>query len=155
MRVWDRCDRHLLQLLQEDALRTAEDLAREVPLSSSAIARRLRRMRDDGTIIADRAVVIEAVGPFLSALIDVQLDCHALPQVSGLLRRLEARPQVQALMEVAGPFDLVLLVAVSGMTAFNTFADDALASEPTIRRYETRFMKHRRKYTAAWPIGAH
>jgi DNA-binding Lrp family transcriptional regulator len=81
MREWDRYDRQLLSLLQEDALRTAEDLARDVALSPSAIARRVRRMREDGTIVADRAVVAEKIGPFLSAMVDVQLDRHALEPV--------------------------------------------------------------------------
>ncbi|MFC4293594.1 Lrp/AsnC family transcriptional regulator [Novosphingobium tardum] len=152
MRDWDRYDRDLLSLLQEDALRTAEDLARDVALSPSAIARRMRRMREDGTILGDRAVVTERIGPFLSAMVDVQLDRHALAEVEALLRRLEARPQVQALMEVAGPFDLVMVVAVADMDAFNAFADEALASDPAVRRYETRFIKKRRKYTSAWPI---
>jgi Lrp/AsnC family leucine-responsive transcriptional regulator len=148
----DRYDLALLSLLQEDALRTAEDLARDVALSPSAIARRVRRMRSDGTIVADRSVVTEKVGPFLSALVDVQLDRHSLPEVEGLLRRLVARPEIQAVLEVAGPFDLVLVVAVSDMDAYNAFADEALAGDPAVRRYESRFVKKRRKFTTAWPI---
>ena len=42
----DRFDRLLLNLLQRDAGRTAESLAEDVPLSPSAIARRLRRLRE-------------------------------------------------------------------------------------------------------------
>ncbi|MXO61086.1 AsnC family transcriptional regulator [Altererythrobacter salegens] len=152
MREWDNYDRALLSLLQEDALRTAEDLARDVALSPSAIARRVRRMREDGTILADRAVVSEKVGPFLSALVDIQLDRHALPEVEALLRRLDGRREIQAVLEVAGPFDLVLVVAVADMDAFNMFADEALASDPAVRRYESRFVKRRRKFTTAWPI---
>jgi len=148
----DRYDLTLLSLLQEDALRTAEDLAREVALSPSAIARRVRRMRADGTIVADRAVVTEKVGPFLSALVDVQLDRHSLPEVEALLRRLVARAEIQAVLEVAGPFDLVLVVAVKDMDAYNAFADEALAGDPAVRRYESRFVKKRRKFTTAWPI---
>jgi Lrp/AsnC family leucine-responsive transcriptional regulator len=148
----DRYDLALLSLLQEDALHTAEDLAREVALSPSAIARRIRRMRCDGTIAADCAVVTEKVGPFLSALVDVQLDRHSLPEVEGLLRRLVARPEIQAVLEVAGPFDLVLVVAVRDMDAYNAFADETLAADPAVRRYESRFVKKRRKFTTAWPI---
>ena len=148
----DRYDLALLSLLQEDALHTAEDLAREVALSPSAIARRIRRMRSDGTIVADCSVVTEKVGPFLSALVDVQLDRHSLPEVEGLLRRHVARPEIQAVLEVAGPFDLVLVVAVKDMDAYNAFADETLAADPAVRRYESRFVKKRRKFTTAWPI---
>jgi len=152
MREWDRYDRQLLALLQEDALRTAEDLARDVALSPSAIARRVRRMREDGTILADRAVVAEKIGPFLSAMVDVQLDRHALEPVEQLLRKLERRAEVQTILEVAGPFDLLVLVVVRDMDTFNAFADEMLGSDPAVRRYETRFVKRRRKFTTAWPI---
>ena len=152
MREWDRYDRQLLALLQEDALRTAEDLARDVALSPSAIARRVRRMREDGTILADRAVVAEKIGPFLSAMVDVQLDRHALEPVEQLLRKLEARAEVQTILEVAGPFDLLVLVVVRDMDTFNAFADEMLGSDAAVRRYETRFVKRRRKFTTAWPI---
>jgi DNA-binding Lrp family transcriptional regulator len=152
MREWDRYDRQLLNLLQEDALRTAEDLARDVALSPSAIARRVRRMREDGSIVADRAVVAEKIGPFLSAMVDVQLDRHALEPVEQLLRKLEKRAEVQTILEVAGPFDLLVLVVVRDMDTFNAFADEMLGSDPAVRRYETRFVKRRRKFTTAWPI---
>ena len=53
----DRFDRQLLTLVQEDAGRTAEQLAEQVPLSPSAIQRRLRRMREDGVIQRQTAIV--------------------------------------------------------------------------------------------------
>lgn len=152
MASWDAYDRKLLALLQENALATSEELAAEVALSPSAIARRVRRMREDGTIVADRAVVTDRIGPFLVALVDVQLERHSLGEVEACLRRLEARAEVQLLVEVAGPFDLVLLVALADMDGFNAFADEALASDPAVRRYESRFVKKRRKFTTAWPI---
>lgn len=152
MRALDRHDRALLALLQADALRTAEDLARDVALSASAITRRVRRLREDGTIVADVSVVSVSVGAFLSALVDVQLDRHALPAVEALLRRLSASPHVQAILEVAGPSDLTLVVVVADMAAYNAFADTMLAGDPVVRRYETRFIKKRRKFTTALPL---
>lgn len=152
MRALDGYDRALLALLQDDALRTAEDLARDVALSPSAIARRVRRLREEGVIVADRAVVTDRIGPFLTALVDIQLARHGLADVDGLLQRLAGRPEVQAVMEVAGPMDIVLIVAVRDMDAFNLFADEELADHPVVGRYETRLVKRRRKFTAAWPI---
>ncbi|MEH3039896.1 MAG: Lrp/AsnC family transcriptional regulator [Sphingomonas paucimobilis] len=152
MRDLDRHDRELLHWLQRDALRTAEDLARDVALSPSAITRRVRRMREDGTIVADVSIVSDRVGSFLSALVDIQLDRHALPHVEALLRRLDATPQVQTILEVTGPFDLTLMVVVADMADYNRFADAMLADDPVIRRYETRFVKKRRKWSAARPL---
>ena len=152
MRDWDRYDRALLARLQDNALATAEDLAREVALSPSAIARRVRRMREDGTIVADRAEVSDRVGPFLTALVDIQLAKHGLAEVDGLVHRLAVRPEVQMVMEVSGPVDLALVIAVRDMEALNRFVDEVLADDPVVRRYETRPVKRRRKFTTAWPI---
>ena len=152
MRDLERYDRELLNWLQRDALRTAEDLSRDVALSPSAITRRVRRMREDGTIVADVSIVSDRVGSFLSALVDIQLDRHALPHVDALLRRLDATPQVQTILEVSGAFDLTLMVVVADMAEYNRFADAMLANDPVIRRYETRFVKKRRKWSAARPL---
>lgn len=154
MRTLDGYDLALLTALQENTLQTADDLALTVALSPSAIARRVRRLREEGTIAADVAVVSGSVGPFLSALVDVQLDRHALPAVEALLRALAASPHVQAVFEVAGPFDLALLVTVTDMDAYNAFADAVLAGSPVVRRYETRFIKKRRKFSTALPIAS-
>jgi Lrp/AsnC family leucine-responsive transcriptional regulator len=151
-RKLDRNDRAILALLQDNALRTADELAHEVPLSASAIARRVRRMREDGVIVADRAVVSEKIGPYLTAMVDIQLARHELAQVDGLVQRLSSRPEVQVVLEIAGQMDLALVIAVRDMDGFNQFADEALADDPVVRRYETRLVKRRRKFSTAWPI---
>ena len=148
----DRHDRTILCLLQDNALRTADELAAHVPLSPSAIARRVRRMREEGVIVADRAVVSERIGPYLTALVDIQLAKHGLAEVDGLVQRLSVRPEVQMVMEIAGQVDVALVIAVRDMDAFNAFADEVLADDPVVRRYETRLVKRRRKFTTAWPI---
>ena len=153
MGEYDRHDLAILARLQTDALQTAEQLAEHIPLSPSAIARRVRRMREDGTIRAHVAEVSEKIGPFLSALVDVQLDRHAVPDLERLIRKLMGNAHVQAVMEVTGAADLVLLVVVRDMEAYNRFADEVLAGDPVVRRYETRFIKKRRKYSTALPIG--
>lgn len=148
----DDMDLRILALLQQDALMTADELAERLPLSPSAIARRVRRMRGDGTIAADVAIVAEEVGPFLSALIHVQFDRHSLDAVQGFQRRLIASPHVQLAAEVTGSFDLVLVVSARDMESFNALVDSLLGNEPVVRRYETSFFKRRRKFTPALPL---
>jgi DNA-binding Lrp family transcriptional regulator len=148
----DAYDRALLRLLQEDALRTAEDLSSKVPLSPSAIARRVRRLRDQGIIVADRAVVTDRIGPYVTAIVDIQLAHHGLARIDPFLQKLSALPEVQAIMDVAGSVDLTLIVAVRDLDAFNAFTDETLAGDPAVQRYETRLIKRRRKFTTAWPI---
>jgi len=72
--------------------------------------------------------------------------------VEALIRRLQACPEVQLLMMVSGAFDLTLLVAVRDMEAFNMFVDSMLGSDRVVRRYESRFVKKRRKFSPAIPL---
>ncbi|MDG2533325.1 Lrp/AsnC family transcriptional regulator [Sphingomonas sp. HITSZ_GF] len=152
MKPQDDMDLRILALLQQDALMTADVLAERLPLSPSAIARRIRRMRADGTVAADVAIVSEDVGPFLSALIHVQFDRHSLDAVQGFQRRLVASPHVQMLLEITGSFDIVLLVSARDMDSFNALVDSLLGGDPVVRRYETSFVKRRRKFTPALPL---
>jgi DNA-binding Lrp family transcriptional regulator len=148
----DAYDRALLRLLQENALLTADELSKDIALSSSAIARRVRRLRDQGIIVADRAVVTDRIGPFVTAMVDIQLAHHGLVQLEPLFKKLLAMDEVQVIMDVAGSVDMTLIVAVRDLDAFNAFADETLAGDPAVQRYETRLIKRRRKFTTAWPI---
>ena len=141
--MFDNFDLKLLNALQEDADRTAEQLAELVALSPSAIARRLRRLRDVGAI--DRTVALlpaSLVDRRLRALVSVQLHDHAPASGLSLLRdRLRELDEVQLCLEVSGSDDMVLLVACRDMAEFNVFADAELAASPVVRRYETSFVK--------------
>lgn len=142
-RKLDRFDIALLNLLQADNLATAEALARQVPLSASAIARRVRALREEGLIAADMAVLApELTGHRLRAIVQVQVHEHAEEKGIATLRaRLAGADEVQLLLNIAGTFDLLVLVVTRNMAAFNTFADAYFAADPAVRRYETSFVK--------------
>ena len=142
-RKLDRFDIALLNLLQADTLATAEALAREVPLSPSAIARRVRGLREEGLIAADIAILApEMTAGRLRALVQVQVHEHAEEKgIAALRARLAAAPEVQLLANVAGTFDLLVLVVTRNMATFNAFAEAHFAADPAVRRYETGFVK--------------
>jgi len=141
--MFDNFDLKLLNALQEDADRTAEQLAEIVALSPSAIARRLRRLREEGFIARTVALLPAAmVDRRLRALVSIQLHDHApAAGLAELKQRMVAEDQVQMCLEVSGSNDIVLLVACRDMAEFNAFADAELASSPVVRRYETSFVK--------------
>ncbi|MGA9580927.1 MAG: Lrp/AsnC family transcriptional regulator [Allosphingosinicella sp.] len=149
----DPLDLKLLAWLQVDNLLTAEILAERVGLSPSAVARRLRHLRSSRAIAADVAIVSEqALGHPLSAIIHVQLERHALTEVASFKRLLATCENIQFCLEISGAFDILLLVVVADMEAFNLFADDLLAGQRAVRRYETSFVKRRLKASLALPL---
>jgi len=149
----DPLDLKLLACVQADNQLTAEMLAERIGLSPSAVARRLRQLRASRTIAGDVAIVAEpAVGHPLSAIVHVQLERHALTEVASFKRLLAASDNVQFCLEISGAFDILLLVVVADMEAFNLFTDDMLAGQRAVRRYETSFVKRRLKASLALPL---
>lgn len=144
----DRFDIALLNIVQRDDGRTAESLADQVALSPSAIARRLRRLRADGIIARTIALLSpRLVDCRLRAMVLIQLSEHAdLKGKNALEKRLVASPSVQFCYEIAGPHDIVALFDCESMAAFNEAADELLTSSPTVRRYETHFVKREVKF---------
>ncbi|QNM82272.1 Lrp/AsnC family transcriptional regulator [Sphingomonas sabuli] len=144
----DRFDLKLLNLVQRDDGRTADSLASDVALSSSAIARRLRRLRRDGWIARTIALLSPRLtARRLRAIVLVQLSEHADHRgIDALVQRLAATPQVQFAVAVAGPHDIVLLIDCGDMEEFTSIADRVLVADPTVRRYETSFVKRELKF---------
>jgi Lrp/AsnC family transcriptional regulator, leucine-responsive regulatory protein len=144
----DDFDLKLLNLVQRDDARTAESLAEEVPLSSSAISRRLRRLRSDGWIARSIALLSEKLTRGrLQAVVFVQLDSHSdLRAKSGLEESLLQSDRVQLCYEIAGADDFIVLFDCHDMADFRTHAEDMLASDPRVRRYETHIVKRRVKF---------
>ena len=71
----DALDHRLMALLQEDASRSNQDLAEAAHVSPATALRRVRRLREAGVIERVVALVApDAVGPGLTALVEVTLD---------------------------------------------------------------------------------
>jgi len=146
--VLDSFDLALLNLVQRDDSRTADQLAERVPLSPSAIARRLRRLRSEGWIARTIALVADRLAERrLRALVFIELAEHAdLKGKAALEERLRSVEQVQFCYETTGERDLLALVDCASMAEFNALCDELLTADSTVRRYETSFVKREVKF---------
>ena len=144
----DRIDLALLNLVQQDDSRTADSLAADLPLSPSAIARRLRRLRADGWIARSIALLSpKLTNRRLRAVVLVQLSEHAdRAGKEALLDRIGRTRQIQFCYEIAGSYDFLLLFDCAHMDEFTETAEAVLASHPTVHRYETAFVKRELKF---------
>jgi Lrp/AsnC family leucine-responsive transcriptional regulator len=144
----DRFDRALLDHVQRDDSQTADELAASVPLSPSAIARRLRRLRTDGFIARTIALLSSRLTQErLRAIVLIQLNEHAdLVRKSALEQRLLASDEVQFCYDISGPHDVIAFFDCANMADFNSCTDALLVSSPAVRRYETHFVKREVKF---------
>jgi len=144
----DRFDLTLLNLVQRDDSQTADQLAASAALSPSAIARRLRRLRAEGWIARTIALLTDKLTEHrLRALVFIELAEHAdLKGKAALEARLRSEHHVQFCYETTGGCDLLALIDCVSMAEFNAFCDAVLLADPTVRRYETSFVKREVKF---------
>jgi Lrp/AsnC family leucine-responsive transcriptional regulator len=152
--VLDSFDLALLNVIQKDDSQTADQLAKRIALSPSAIARRLRRLRKDGFIGRTIALLGDKLTERrMCATVLLQLSEHADQQGKALLlQRIRSAPQVQFCYELAGSWDLLLLFDCSSMAEFNEVAERVLVADSTVHRYETSFVKRRLKFEPFAPL---
>ena len=134
----DRFDRQLLKLVQADSGQTAEHLAEQVELSPSAIQRRLRRMREEGVIVRDCAVVDPAVvGKPDFFIVALQVERERAELLAQLRKWLSDEPHVQQVFYVTGEADFVLVVTCPDTQAYDALMTRMVQENPNIRRFTT------------------
>jgi Lrp/AsnC family transcriptional regulator, leucine-responsive regulatory protein len=142
----DDYDRHLLRLVQQNNRMTAEELSAVVNLSSSAIQRRLRRLRDDNIIEADVSIISpSAVGIGITCIVDVILEdgnSRALDKFKASMRQCT---EVMQCYFVTGTYDFVLVVNVETMHHYELFTKKWLMDNPNVKHFYTHVVMDRVK----------
>jgi Lrp/AsnC family leucine-responsive transcriptional regulator len=153
MAALDNFDLKLLNLMQTNARRTAEELSEEVGLSPSACLRRLNRLRETGVIEAEIAVVSPAaVGQRLTMVVEVSLERERPDIMSDFKKAMRATPEVIQCYYVTGEVDFILIVSVKSMSDYEMFTNDFLFNNKNIRRFSTLVVMDRVKVGLAIPI---
>jgi Lrp/AsnC family transcriptional regulator, leucine-responsive regulatory protein len=134
----DRFDRRLLTLVQQDAAQTADALAEQVGLSASAVQRRLKRLRETGTILGEIAVVdplrVGKPNFFLAAL---EIERERPELIARLRQWMAAEDQIQQVYYVTGTADFVLVVVAPDVGAYDALMSRLMADNPNVRRFTT------------------
>ena len=149
----DKLDIRLLNCLQANNLATAEELSASVPLSPSAITRRIRRLREAKLIAQDVSILSPAiVEGRIRGLVLIRLHAHGdSADLAALKRSLVDTPEVQRCFEITGPFDVAAIVVARDMETFNAVVDAAIGNQPAVQRFETNFFKREMK-NSPWLI---
>lgn len=152
----DRIDRRILNIYQFDTRRIARSIGEQVGLSAAAVQRRIKRLRAEGVIAAETAVIDKAlVGPSMVTCI-VTLTMAAVPAPAAHLDRFRRQmldhPMVQQCYHVTGTHDFVVIVIASSMEAYGVFARKCFESNKHVTRFDTHVALERVKVGLSLPI---
>ena len=151
----DEFDLRLLRLVQDNNRLTNYDLSQAVGLSPSACQRRLAKLRENGVIEADIAVVSPAaVGRQLTMIVDVTLERERPDIMDDFKRAMLATPEVMQCYYVTGDADFILLLTARDMRHYEEFTKQFFFANSNIRRFHTRVVMDRVKAGLFVPIDA-
>jgi len=150
----DDFDRKILALHQHDTRRVAESIGAEVGLSPAAVQRRLKRLRDDGVIRANLAVLDgAAVGAPITCIVTLAM-ASAPHELASFKRAMREQPLVQQCYQVTGASDFVLVVAAASIEAYGAFAREWFEANAQVSRYETYVVLDPVKVGLSVPVAA-
>jgi len=149
----DRFDRKLLQVVQRESDLSADKLAEQIGLSPSAVLRRLKRLRQDGVIMANVAVVDPArVGKPAFFIVALEIE-RERPELIGRLRQwMAAEEGIQEVFYVTGTADFILVVTAPDIEAYDALMSRLMAENPNVRRFTTNVALGVGKRSLAIPI---
>lgn len=146
MKKLDDIDLAILSALQRDGRLPNVALAKEVGLSATPCAERVRALEAAGIIRGYRAELDpERLDLGLLVFIEIGIDRASEDAFATFREAMLAIPQVQECHMVAGGFDYLLKVAVRDMNAYRTFLGDVLSRVPGIRATHTYAVMERVK----------
>lgn len=146
----DRIDRHILNLLQRDNRISNQALAERVGLSPPACLRRVRKLREEGVIMADVSLIDPRVaGRFINIIVEVEMVRDQLDIYAAFKRKMDRAPEVTQCYQVTGEVDFVLVLMVEDMEAYESFTREYLSTDPHLQKFRTLISLRRDKFNTA------
>lgn len=138
MQEIDELDKKILSQLQQNNRITAEELGEKIGLSTSAVQRRLKRLREDKIIEADISIISPAaVGFGISCVVDVTLHLGNSEAIDGFKKLVSASPEVMQCYYVTGTYDFVIIVNTRDMAHYEEFSKKYLMDNTHVKQFYT------------------
>ncbi len=156
----DAIDLRLLNLLQHDASVSNQALADAAHLSAATCHRRVKRLRDEGFIEQQVAILspqrlADALGWGLSALVEISLDVQTQEALDAFEAKAVQDAWVQQVWRVSPGPDFVLVVQVADMPAYQELAKRLFTDDARVRNVRAFFAVKRAKFQPTIPLPGH
>ncbi|ESZ60239.1 ArsR family transcriptional regulator [Mesorhizobium sp. L103C119B0] len=150
---YDRIDARILEIVQKNNRLTSEALGDMVGLSATACQRRLKRLRFEGIIECDVAIVSpKAAGRPVQMLVLVSLERERADIIDRFKKAIKSTAEVVNGFYVTGDVDFVLYITAESMEAYEAFTRRFFYENSDIKAVKTMVVMDRVKTGLAVPI---
>ena len=153
MRNLDIYDKKILGRLQQNNRVTAEELGREVNLSTSAVQRRLAKLRQDNIIEADISIVSPAaIGQGIACVVEVSLRVGSSKVIDAFKTLMSGCDEVMQCYYVAGTIDFVVIVNTVDMRHYEDFSKKHLMDNADVKQFHSHVVIDKVKVSYSRPL---
>jgi Lrp/AsnC family transcriptional regulator, leucine-responsive regulatory protein len=149
----DRFDAAILNAIQRNNRLTAEALSEIVPLSPDSCRKRLSRLRAEGYVDADIAVLNPGkLGRGLMVIVEVALTSERPADLDRFRERMRAAPEVMQCYYITGNSDFLLILSATDMADYEAFTRRHFFAEENIAKFRTSVVMDRVKTGFSIPL---
>lgn len=149
----DRIDRNILNILQLDSRISNQDLAEQIGLSPPACLRRVRRLREEGVIMGEVALINpRMVGRYINIIVEVEMVRDQLDIYDAFKRKIDGAAEVTQCYQVTGEVDFLLMLMVKDMESYEAFTRKYLSTDSNLSKFRTLISLRRDKFSTAIPL---
>lgn len=136
----DALDKAILNALLRDARQSQVQLAERIPLSPTAIARRIKALEQDGVIEGYNARLNrDALGLHMTAFIQIALKSQNEELLAAFEKAALAAPNIVSCHLMSGDDDYLLTVLARDLADFERIHKEQLSRLPGVARLKSSF----------------
>jgi Lrp/AsnC family transcriptional regulator len=149
----DQTDRRILALLQTSPGIKATEIGERIGLSQSACWRRIQRLRDEG-VIKDQPAILdrEKVGLSTMVFAHVKLTSHGRSNLTDFAEAVRQYPEVLDCYVVLGNVDFLLRIVAEDIKDYERFMYEKLSQLPGVQEVNSSIALSEIKHTTVLPI---
>jgi Lrp/AsnC family transcriptional regulator len=149
----DQTDRRILGLLQTKPGIKATEIGERIGLSQSACWRRIQRLRDEG-VIKDQPAILdrEKVGLSTMVFAHVKLTSHGRSNLTDFADAVREYPEVLDCYVVLGNVDFLLRIVAEDIKDYERFMYEKLSQLPGVQEVNSSIALSEIKHTTVLPI---
>jgi Lrp/AsnC family transcriptional regulator len=151
--LMDDADRRILAQMQQDCSLSTAELAERVGLSQSPCWRRVQRLRAEGVIRAEVALLDRGkLGLKTQIFAQVKLSAQGRQHLDEFADAIRRFPEVLECWVLMGPVDFLLRVVAPDVESYERFFFEKLSRVPGIQEITSTVALSEIKATTALPI---
>lgn len=149
----DNFDHQILKIMQNNCRISTEQIGAEIGLSATACQRRIKRLRDEGIITKEIAILEgKALGSYVTVLVEITVKYGGSEEIEKFKQTMLSHEKVQQCYYVTGNADFILIIIAQNMHEYEALTQELFFSNNNIQRFHTNVVMDNVKMGLNIPI---